>query len=101
MKTKTISQERTEVAEKKMEAPKPKPPLTGMRGKSAVERWNRTVPVGTPVKVHLDDGSLKATKTQSEAWMLGGHSAVIMLDGISGAYSLARVRVAQKLLGEL
>jgi hypothetical protein len=78
--------------------PKPKPPLGGMKGMSAVQAWNQMVPVGTPVKVHLDDGSLKDSKTESEAWMLGGHTAVIQLEGISGAYSLARVRVAKRIL---
>ena len=37
------------------------------------------------------------TKTRSAAYMLVtlGHTAVIMLDGISGCYALDRVREAQ------
>lgn len=56
-----------------------------------VDAW--THPEGTSVTVRKDDGSIIDTKTRSGAWMLGGHSAVIMLDGISGCYSLERVTV--------
>lgn len=70
---------------------KPALALKGMKGIKAVQGWNRIVAVGSPVDVVMDDGAIKETKTQSEAWMLGGHTAVIMLEGISGAYSLARV----------
>lgn len=48
-------------------------------------------PEGTPVRVRKDDGAVLETKTRSEAWMLGGHTAVIMVEGISGCYSLERV----------
>lgn len=56
-----------------------------------VDAW--THPEGTPVIFRKDDGSIVETKTRSGAWMLGGHSAVVMLDGISGCYSLERVTV--------
>jgi hypothetical protein len=58
----------------------------------SVHLWNDAHAVGAKVEVTLDDGSLKETTTTSEAWLMGGHTAVIMLEGISGAYSLARVR---------
>lgn len=48
--------------------------------------------VGTPVLVTLDDGKLWQTKTRSEAWVLGDHTAVVMLEGKSGGYLLERVR---------
>lgn len=57
----------------------------------AVDAWNRSNPVGTECTVRLDSGLVKLTKTRSEAYMLGGHTAVIFLDGISGAYLLERV----------
>lgn len=56
----------------------------------AVENWNQTVPLGCPVKVKLDDGSVKESWTTSRAQMLGGHTAVIFLKGISGCYMLSR-----------
>ncbi len=73
-----------------------------------VEDWNAKHPIGTDVIVIKDsstwktsfvpepDGSFK-TKTRSLAYMLGasgdypGHTAVIMLVGISGCYALDRV----------
>ena len=65
-----------------------------------MEDWNKNHSVGTDVIVTKDDKTKVATKTRSNAWMLGatgdypGHTAVILLDGISGGYSLERVRPA-------
>jgi hypothetical protein len=56
-----------------------------------VASWAKA-PIGTDVMVTLDSGEEKMTKTSSEPFMLGAHTACIMLDGISGAYSLERVR---------
>lgn len=56
----------------------------------AVAHWNQTVPIGCPVRVRMDDGSIKETLTESGAQMLGGHTAVIFLQGISGCYLLNR-----------
>lgn len=58
----------------------------------AVRDWNDQYPVGTPCTVELDSGEIRATKTRNSAWMLSGHTAVVMLDGINGAYLLSRVR---------
>jgi hypothetical protein len=68
-----------------------------------VETW-KDVPEGTPVIVTKDLGEEFHTKTRSGPWMLGansrdpsdrtydpGHTAVIMVEGISGGYSLERV----------
>lgn len=57
-----------------------------------VDNWNAKHPVGTEVRVMRDFGGPVFTKTRSEAWMLGGHTAVIMLEDISGAYSLDRCK---------
>jgi len=54
-----------------------------------VRNW--TLPIGTPVDVHQGNGSMLRTKTRSEAWLLGGHTAVIHVDGLEGAYVLERV----------
>jgi hypothetical protein len=63
-----------------------------------VEKWKH-VPKGTPVVVTRDDGSEFKTKTRSIPWMLGascrsgGHTAVILVEGLSGGYGLWRVRL--------
>lgn len=53
--------------------------------------WNAAHNVGRDVTVLMDSGEKKTTKTRSEAWLMGGHTAVIMLEGISGCYALERV----------
>jgi hypothetical protein len=58
-----------------------------------VEEW-KDVPEGTPVIVTKDDKSEFHTKTRSIPWLMGGHTAMIMVDGISGGYALERVRKA-------
>ena len=60
----------------------------------AVHAWNQKNPVGTKVIVALDSGKEKTTTTASDAWLLGGHSAVVMLDGVSGCYALGKVKPA-------
>ena len=74
----------------------------GPKGQKAhlalVEKW-KSVPGGTSVIVTKDDGTEFKTKTRSLPWMLGrssrdqGHTAVIMVEGISGGYGLWRVRL--------
>lgn len=56
-----------------------------------VKNWNDNVAEGAAVNVERDDGTTTMTTTRSAAWVMGGHSAVIMLEGFSGAYSLQRV----------
>ena len=60
--------------------------------KKLVKQWNATYPLGTEVIVTLDSGAEKLTQTRSEAWLLGGHTAVVMVDGIAGCYALQRCR---------
>jgi len=55
-----------------------------------VDDWNRQYPIGTPVRVTKDDGKVTVTKTRSAAWAMGGHTAVVMVDGIAGGYLLSR-----------
>lgn len=56
-----------------------------------VSDWNTRHQVGTDVTVTLDDGAKVKTKTRSYAWVLSGHSAVVMLEGFNGCYRLDRV----------
>jgi hypothetical protein len=64
---------------------------TAAKEEKLVESW-KGVPEGTDVVVRKDDGSEVETKTASGPFLLGGHTACIMLDGISGAYALERVK---------
>ncbi len=56
------------------------------------DAWNAKHPVGTRVVVTKDNTSafIPGTTT-SEAYVMGGHSAVIHIDTISGCYLLSRV----------
>ena len=58
-----------------------------------VEAWKH-VPEGTRVVVRKDNGKEYSTTITAGARMLGGHTAVIWLEGVSGCYSLERVRKA-------
>lgn len=56
-----------------------------------VDAWNTINPIGTPVDVRLDDGTIFKTKTRSKAWVVGGPTAVVLVKGIRGGYLLDRV----------
>lgn len=66
-------------------------PTTEARLHQMCDTYNSEFPVGIPVWVALDDGRILDTRTRSEAWVLGGHSVVVMVEGIAGGYSLDRV----------
>lgn len=53
--------------------------------------FNKNAPIGTPVSYRTDLGKVVETKTRSEASVLGGHTAVVWLDGIAGCVSVERV----------
>ncbi|MGK5031497.1 hypothetical protein [Janthinobacterium sp. MDT1-19] len=55
------------------------------------DKFNAAHPVGAAVSVKLDSGEVRETVTNSEAQVMGSHTAVIWLDGISGCYDLERV----------
>lgn len=61
-----------------------------------VENFNLKNPVGAKVIVTKDDGSKQETITTSEAYILGGHTPVIHMEGIRGCYALDRVKAAQQ-----
>ena len=58
----------------------------------AVDQFNICCPVGTPVLVMMDDGSMVEATVTNEATILGGHTAVGWFSGISGCYKLDRAR---------
>jgi len=56
--------------------------------------WNRLHPIGTPVKCYRSYGDEKTafhSVTRSASWVMGGHSAMVMVDGHDGAYALTHV----------
>lgn len=63
----------------------------------AVERWNARYPIGTPVTaypgVRPEDGpgECLTTRTRSEAQVLGGHTAVVWVDGHGACIALTHV----------
>ena len=59
------------------------------------DKFNAVNAVGADVFVKLDgvDEPFK-TKTKSTAQIMGGHTAVIWLENVSGAYKLDRVKSA-------
>lgn len=58
---------------------------------SLVDAWNQVVPEGAHAVVVRDDGTQLPTFTRSAAFIMGGHSAMVMVDGIAGAYAMERV----------
>jgi hypothetical protein len=65
--------------------------------KSAAD-FNRKHPIGTPVMRYkiidpLEDGN--PTKTRSAAWVMGGHSVMVMVEGVSGGVLLESVVAIQ------
>ena len=53
--------------------------------------WNASYPIGTPVTRYKLISPLRepvATKTRSEAWLMGGHTAMIKVDGVAGAVTV-------------
>lgn len=59
-----------------------------------VANWNLKHPIGSPVTVTKDGGAKVETRTTSEAYVMGGHTAVVHIEGVSGCYLLDRVKGA-------
>lgn len=61
-----------------------------------VDEWNAKYPVGTTVDVYLCARPLEDLKgrfkTRSEAWAMGGHTAVVMIEGVFGAWELEAMK---------
>ncbi|GAA1887583.1 hypothetical protein GCM10009837_06630 [Streptomyces durmitorensis] len=60
-----------------------------------VVRWNAAHPIGTPVTAYPGSrqGQGIDTATCSEAMVLGGHSAIVIVDGISGGIALSHIDI--------
>jgi hypothetical protein len=71
-----------------MPKPRRRDPLANQR---IVDAWNAAHKVGTPVILRRDNGTELTTKTRSEAWVMGEHTPVVMVEGIAGGYALERV----------
>jgi hypothetical protein len=59
-----------------------------------VDEWNRNYFVGTAVTRYALINPLRepmVTKTCSVAWVMGGHSAMVMVEGVSGGVALESV----------
>lgn len=77
-------------------------PLTDEQHKRAVDLWNTRYPIGTPVTAYpgarpSDDSHCERliTRTRSEAQVLGGHTAVVWVDGHSACIALTHVDPVQ------
>jgi hypothetical protein len=73
----------------------PPTPPTAKQLEKQVNDWNAKHPIGTPVTryklIHpLREGN--ETKTRSEAWIMGGHSAMVLVEGVTGGVCLESVR---------
>lgn len=54
-----------------------------------VEGFNRAHAIGTKVLYRSYPGAThRATQTRSEAWVLGGHTPVVMIEGTAGGVAL-------------
>jgi hypothetical protein len=59
-------------------------------------QWNSLHPIGTDVIRYklinpLSEGN--KTKTRSEAWVMGGHSIVVLVEGVAGGVLLESIQV--------
>jgi len=61
--------------------------------------WNAEVSAGAPVNYRKDDGSVIETFTRSQARVLGGHTAVVWLENVSGCVALDRVSFEKDRIG--
>lgn len=55
------------------------------------KEWNDRYPVGQPVALTEDDGSITYTQTRSIAWNLDHGTPVVRVDGKTGGYLLERI----------
>lgn len=59
-----------------------------------VESWNATYPVGQAVRYSAGfrEGATSRGRTRSRATLLGGHTAVVWVEGYSGCIALSHVQ---------
>ena len=61
------------------------------QGQAIAEAWNEHTPEGTAVELIDDLGKRSRTRTRSVAWTLGHGEPVVLVEGRTGGYSLARL----------
>lgn len=62
------------------------PPTHEYLAKTVID-WNARYPIGTPVTRYALINPLReptVTRTRSKAWVMGGHSVMVMVDSVSG-----------------
>lgn len=68
--------------------------------KKLVAEWNASHPIGTPVTRFLlanpRRGPTFETVTRSVAWLLGGHTAVVQVEGLAGCVMLDALVVREQ-----
>jgi hypothetical protein len=72
--------------------PPPIPSLTDLTQKAA--DWNARYPVGTRVTRYALINPLReptVTRTRSKAWVMSGHSVMVLVDSVSGGVLLESV----------
>lgn len=68
-------------------------PRRGGKNLATVEWFNEHVPIGTSVIYWpgIREGEGRASVTRSAAWLLGGHTPVVLVDGYPGGVALSHV----------
>ena len=68
--------------------------LSSKKEKMAVDRWNSSYSVGQSVKYWpiTRRHEAKVGKTKSAASLMGGHTAVVFIEGHSGCVALSHVQ---------
>jgi len=58
-----------------------------------VEQFNEVCPIGSPVLYWPGafEGEGRKSVTRSAAWLLGGHTPVVMVEGYAGGIALSHV----------
>jgi hypothetical protein len=58
-----------------------------------IEQFNEVCPIGTPVLYWPGErlGEARKSVTRSTAWLLGGHTPVVMVKGYAGGIALSHV----------
>lgn len=64
------------------------------QAEKSVAQWNAAHGLDTPVEYRSHPSAAPlATNTCSPAWVLGGHSAVVMVEEVRGCVALSALRV--------
>lgn len=56
-----------------------------------ITNWNQQWPVGTPVKLEIPGQPATVAKTFARAFLLGGHTPIVWVEGFTAAVPLDQV----------